>query len=492
MRIFLLWTILACSLSGGAQVTFRKYFSCSGNNLPRNGCYIPGGGYIICSSGNSFIRIDTSGNIIWSVTVQSPVYIESVAVSSDTCFVFSGYTFNVGPAPMNEIAAGKLDGNGNLLWLSVIDSTNKTIKTVPVPTSDGGVIVSTTENTNLFSGDFMLGLARFSSTGQLLWHKIVEGNSSTNYMMDVDRSGNAYVASARVDTTAWLFGFDDQGVVTWSRKNNSLPSFIYSPVDVERISTGYVTTHKLNNLFFFDTLGNAITERKYSVVGGTLTLENLLGTNDGGLLVGGRVITSAGDSMMLILKTDGIGTVLWATTYDTTVRYIRNMEESPDGYFITREMSATTTFMLLKTDLLGRAFCGESVITISMTPVAGLISPVQGSLVTNSWAQSYYQPSPTVIAKSYTGWECSGVGIPESEVNAEMRLYPNPSSGIFYFDESLTTEAEVTLYTVTGQLIWCRPLNDGYIDLTDRREGTYILMINDGPISRIQRLVITR
>src|ERR1044071_10389955 len=116
--LLLLLILIGCSLH--AQVTFRKEFQSSGNNFPRNGCAIPGGGYIVCSSGNSFTRLDASGNIVWSETISSPVYIESVAVSSDTGFIFSGYTYNNGPPAMNEIAGGKLDANGNVLWISEI------------------------------------------------------------------------------------------------------------------------------------------------------------------------------------------------------------------------------------------------------------------------------------------------------------------------------------------------------------------------------------
>lgn len=503
----LLFFALLLTLPAATQITFRKYILSSALNFTRGALHLPSGGYIVGADASSLIRLDENGQIVWgNQTITPNGYLfatDHLALSSDSMFLLGGHAINFSQFMLpHELMAAKYDTSGNLLWLSIVDSTNQGGIVRALPVSDGGMILCASEN---ISGVVVISLSRFSSTGQLLWHKLPRiPNYGINYFCDARPSGDGnYIASCRFDTLAWLFKFDPSGNILWSKKNNSMPNFLYSPVQVAMTAHGMATCDKLNSLFFFDSAGNAVTEKQYFNGSGDITIENLLSTSDGGLLAGGRLIingnrhdntsTASNDSIMLILKTDSVGNVQWARTWDTSNFFIRDLVEAPDGYLIDRDVVFSHhQVFLIKTDLQGHAFCGESDIAVVAQTIPGLASQSVTATAPNG-NMNLVQLVCTVQARAYTdSVRCENLtGIRETTVAQSWNVSPNPSVGIFTLRGTFINPHPIAqVFDARGHCcLTLRPEKETTIDLHAYPPGLYLLRIVYDGKTHTERLI---
>jgi hypothetical protein len=477
-----------------SQITFSKYILSPVINYGRAACHSPYGGYVLGADQMSLIRLDDFGNVRWGKTIPNPsgyfLALEDVCISSDSMFLLAGHAVDLSNtlAP-HEVFAAKADTSGNLLWISIIDSTSQGVKTIALPSDDGGMIICTTENSTAALGNFHVSFSRFTSTGQLQWHKLIQAVGwQTNFLMDARISGDGnYIASCSFNYTAWILKFDPNGNIIWSTTNNSMPSFVNSPVEIARTTTGMATIDKLNSIFFFDTAGNAITEKQYFNGNGDILIENLLGTSDGGLLAGGRLINNASssDTLLLFFKTDSVGKVQWARTYDTLGHYyIRDMIETSDGYLINRDFFLTNhhDIYLNKTDLQGHLFCSETDVLVVAQTMTGLLSQNLFYTVSNG-QMSLVHPVCISQNKTYAdSVHCFVTGI-KNETNEEgWTIFPNPTDGIFTMEGLNPNEmATVEIFDVTGKC--CNTISfygKEEINLSTYAPGIYLLRLQVG------------
>lgn len=89
----------------------------------------------------------------------------------------------------------------------------------------------------------------------------------------------------------------------------------------------------------------------------------------------------------------------------------------------------------------------------------------------------------------------SSVGLDEFGVNAEMQIYPNPSTGHFFI--KLTNidldKLNVNIFDVSGKLLRSKNITDNVIemDLTDLGTGTYTVSLTNGVKRSSQQIIIT-
>lgn len=73
-------------------------------------------------------------------------------------------------------------------------------------------------------------------------------------------------------------------------------------------------------------------------------------------------------------------------------------------------------------------------------------------------------------------------------------LFPNPSSGLVYFDNSLLQPERIRIYSMNGQLIMDRmsPFNSSTINLYDLPNGNYMVLMNSGGLIHRQKLILVK
>jgi hypothetical protein len=171
-----------------------------------NTTYIPGTGagtlvvdsagnlnFVIANIGNKvgIMQVNSSGNTMFQVALNSPggfdnTQADNIAIDSSNNILFSGYVYDSG----FSMLVGKFNSSGTAQWATRIRST---------PSS-------------FFSG----------------WGRGV----------GADSSGNVYVASQAVNTTAMICKFDSNGYVVWIRNFGAGSGFDLGPRDIAVDSSG--------------------------------------------------------------------------------------------------------------------------------------------------------------------------------------------------------------------------------------------------------------
>ncbi len=73
------------------------------------------------------------------------------------------------------------------------------------------------------------------------------------------------------------------------------------------------------------------------------------------------------------------------------------------------------------------------------------------------------------------------------ETIKDFKIYPNPSTGIYYI-ESNTTLNDITIYDLMGRKVYNSSANKNIIDLCSQAEGVYLLQINGNVWIRLSKL----
>lgn len=84
------------------------------------------------------------------------------------------------------------------------------------------------------------------------------------------------------------------------------------------------------------------------------------------------------------------------------------------------------------------------------------------------------------------------IGLNEDVLSAGMRIYPNPSSGIFQvkFNEALLEPKKIRVMNVMGEEITVQTFTtDGSLDLSGQANGVYFMHIEGEDLGRIWRII---
>ena len=77
----------------------------------------------------------------------------------------------------------------------------------------------------------------------------------------------------------------------------------------------------------------------------------------------------------------------------------------------------------------------------------------------------------------------------ENVTSEQLAIYPNPTSGIVYFDNQLTN---VAVYDVAGHQVYAQSLAEQSLDLSSLNAGTYLLVAQLNGESIITKVMITK
>ena len=205
--------------------------------------------YITTPQGRSLSRIDTAGNLLWSVaTPDTSQYLSKLAVDNAGNAYVSGFRGYDLFATVGDIETVKFDGGGNRLWTAIYDGPGHgpDQPTALCVGSNGCVYVAgTVWNTNrpVMNGSDLNPMdvvtLKYGADGQLLWASTYNGphnGRDVAYSIAADAQGCVYVAgssdfpypaSQNQIQDAFVVKYDTDGNQLWVSRYDVAPSGIH-------------------------------------------------------------------------------------------------------------------------------------------------------------------------------------------------------------------------------------------------------------------------
>ena len=314
------------------------------------------GGYIILGLKNQdfwLIKTDQNGYLQWDQTFGSSSYDDepySVKQTNDGGYILTGRTRSFGGGTSDKIWLIKTDGNGvqewdKLFYGGVGWSWGRDVQ----QTNDGGYIIS--GYTGSIGGEDVW-LIKTDSQGNTLWDKTYTGENISNHCYSVQQTTDGgYIMTGYTNTSmsgqkVWLIKTDLQGDTIWTNKfDGEFGRDVEQTTDGGYIIVGTKMSGNCNDLMLIKTDGNGtlLWEKFYNLGGGPELGSSVQQTTDGGyIMVGIKGPSCSGDSISMgldydlwLVKTDSQGDTIWTKTYGSLLNdYGLSVQQTNDGGYI--------------------------------------------------------------------------------------------------------------------------------------------------------------
>lgn len=171
-------------------------------------------GGFVATSGDRFIRLDSSGQLQWAKRYSAGA--DMALQTSDGGFVF------VGVAAVRDLDAVvvKLDAAGNILWQKAYGSSSSDEPTAILQAADGGFFLlglSTRSNYN----HTQLWCMKLSAEGSILWQKTYGNNVNSNWLISAvatNDGGMVFVGTTGKYNLPWVVRLDQKGGIRWQKQ----------------------------------------------------------------------------------------------------------------------------------------------------------------------------------------------------------------------------------------------------------------------------------
>lgn len=167
-----------------------------------------------------FVKIDGEGREVWSKTYGGAMEDAGRAVAStgDEQYVVAGYTNSMGNGDYDFLFL-KIDASGNMLWSKTYGGTESDKAYAVTETAGGCVIAGDTRSKG--AGDTDGWIIKVDASGDLVWDKTVGGAgfdmpTCVSAVNDGFLVGGFTFSFGNGERDFWLFKVDDSGNVPWS------------------------------------------------------------------------------------------------------------------------------------------------------------------------------------------------------------------------------------------------------------------------------------
>ncbi len=167
------------------------------------------------------VKTDAMGDTIWTKTYggADDDYGRNIIATSDSCLLLAGKTESFGAGTFGDIYLLKVDFNGDTLWTKRYPDPEQEVPFSLLETSDGGYLITGTNEDN--SGPRQLLLLKVSSTGDVLWRKIVGDQQSWHWGYSTVEAANGDLVSCGSYNPAYL-GYSNALVLKTDQYGNIL------------------------------------------------------------------------------------------------------------------------------------------------------------------------------------------------------------------------------------------------------------------------------
>ncbi len=409
--------------------------------------------------GDPFLaKFDTNGNVIWAKKSSNALSSDAIiSVAADQAgdvyatghfisdqITFGGITLTNTGTETQELFIVKYSSSGTVLWAKSIGGSGDEIGNAVVVDKQGSVfltgqfssssvLVGSTTLTNINSPNTDLFLAKYNSSGDVLWANRAGGLDS-DYLLSLsaDEDGNVYGAgylkSASISFgsitlsnegspfgDSFLAKFDTNGQCLWAQTaSNSESSDAATNVTTDHLGNVYITGHFLSEIISF----------------GATTLTNV----------------SAPAQDIYIAKYDGNGNPLWAAS--------TGGDQNDVGNAVT-------------CDAVGNVF------------LAGIFQSGEITFTSTTLTNSGFSTNDLFLSKIG-----ATVSTTEGLLENSLTVYPNPFTDYIIVEmDQVVPHMTLTLTNLKGQIVFYKPDFSGIQLLIDRNNipaGIYYLNVSKG------------
>lgn len=478
------WDIFVSKIDPNGNFVWAKQFSGSGpeegwsiavdllGNVYSGGGFLnlvdfdPGVGTYTLNSvaGDAYIsKLDASGNFLWAKQFGGPsgVTCKSIALDGSgnvySTGNFNGVTdFDPGPGTFTlnvfgnfgaDIFISKLDVSGNFLWAKqmggsgspdagnsiALDGLGNILTTgyfSQTADFDPGIGTYTLTPSGGFTNEIFISKVDFS--GNFIWAKQLGGSTSDEGLSIAVDQANNILTTGFFNSTADF----DPGVSTYTLASGGQKDIFISKLDA---AGNFLWANKTGS--FFDDEGQSIAT---DAIGNVYTTGYFRFSPDFDPGTSTYSLTATLEDAF-ITKFSSIGNFLWAAQLGgPTSLYER-------GYGVKCDPSGnvhTTGFYYGTVDF-------------DPTPATYTLNATNENIFVHKMSQS-------------------PAGIDEINLNGEINLYPNPTSGEFIIStENITKDSNIEIYNSLGQIVLVKQIgqNKTLININDKPAGIYFVKL---------------
>ncbi len=521
--IFIAFLLLLHSFTNilnAQQSTFTKvYYDVAGDAQGHSLIKTHDHKYMIAGYKDSYalaMKIDSSGNIIWSKMIAS-VYdsrFTSVIPTDDFCYLFTGTSPDANQEGTNVFCV-KMNSTGDTLWTRSVDFGQSSYALTAQQTSDHGFIIAgfLRQITAPFT---KIVVVKLDSLGIPQWNSILSSGNQDNLAYAIKQtSDGGYILTGDLgnyppyESSVCMIRLTPAGTVSWAKKMYRKPTDYLMGLDVVVTSNGYLWYIDLGSNGFVilktDFYGNVLWSRNYQQYALGYWNENsrpkLNATTDGGY-----VFTVAGWGFQPMIKIDSSGIIQWVQTMAIIATDV--VESFDTGYMLLGngpimgvKMAPTDRpqIGIIKTDSLGNSSgcvmanwiaadtCTVRLASVTYTTTSGATLVPFHPAVTNA-ALSIFDGCVAITGS---------VADKNSGENV-VTISPNPSNGIFYITvdhPGIQSIVKFEIYSVMGEKIYesaCPNHGRLTVDLRARPCGIYFILAQISDKTYTQKILINR
>ena len=392
-------------------------------------------------------------------------------------------------------------------------------------------------------------LTKCDTSGQVIWQNWY-GGSSQDRLLSMDTTGNGgYVLSGYTRSPEYNASSQNTNVLIVfvdSIGNTIISRSLGGPTGEScAIRTLSDTTYMIYGLkdnssgiphFYIaklNYLGSIIWDKTFATSSGSEIFEDMEVVEDGFVFCG-----ASSDNFNIpngtILKTDFNGNLQWLRKYKprNNDNYLRDLQLMPDGGFLLAgyvyddTTTNTSDAWIMRTNCLGfdgppeadasfQSMQGYNLLIEDLSKRYGTLYVDFGDGVQDTFPE---QVSPLFISHTYPQDDvytiqiiaeaCNGesdtlyydfhatstIGINEYEKDIEIKVYPNPSNGLFTLEYELTDpNAQITIHDIMGRVIQTHSLEGKKgkfkLDLQAEQNGVYMIQLSSAKGQKTYKLM---
>ena len=485
--------LILITLSASAQITFQRSFDFGRPLLVEQQ---PDSGYmIICKdslypNGVNMLRLDKSGDTLWTRSVKSPAFnIQSSCSAIDGGYLISGFSYS--GTQVEHATYAKLTNSGTIEWSHRIVAANSFCTSMMAisKTSDSCYITAGRYSLSIGSTHGNTFMVKINPQGDTLWTKV--GSIGINRIFNIIQTpdGKMLIGGNR-SLYHMLSKIDNQGNPQWEINYDSLyhgklindmvatsdGSFLCAGIfNAQPTNPGALDIIKVNSAGTF-IWAKRITSQ-YGNFGNSIAIRP-----DGGFFLFGTqhdtTVTNSGH--MYLASMDSSGNMLWDRLYGVPPENngYKIITTSDGGALLAGTYGPHSKLYLVKIDSTGYSGCNEylpqtTMNTILMTDSSYMIS-VTSPPITEFPVTFTYESGTNYFDA------CNWIGLEEPSPNT-FRVFPNPANDYIsiQLDQVPAGKILMELFDVTGKRIKRIETNyqENNIELGNVVDGIYFLKI---------------